>query len=307
MSKRQTYFDIGNKLFWALILLILVFAILKLNPNIFKTDYVIREIIVEDSLSKIDWEEKSLIDDSSLITKDSVANDDNELIARTWKWKSYDGRTYELNFEIRKSDYQSAIRCRENSVSGYDIWSVMYQHDKLGLIEMVEGYRQLINKNNLNGMDALNMVVSSVQSIPYVLISNESCPNEAFDMQFTNDCRPRSGSPSGCCGFILPWGVYSPIEYAVNGAGDCDTKSLFAFTILKELDLGYYEVAMLTGDVDAGAHAMLGVNILNPPYNQIFVKDIWSNKFYAWETTSTGNELGQNVWRTWNNWRVINL
>jgi hypothetical protein len=212
-----------------------------------------------------------------------------------------------LDFKIKNSDYYQAINCRTNANPGTEIWSVMYQNDKNGLQNMVNQYKKIIMDNNLIGIDALNMVVSSVQNIPYVYVTPQDCPTRKFDMDFINDCRPRKNSPSGCCGFVLPFGVYSPIEYAVNGSGDCDTKALFACTILKELDLGFYDAVMLSGDVDAGAHAMLGINIFNPPFSYHCVNDINRIKYYAWETTSPGNELGQFVWRTWNNWEVSHL
>lgn len=314
MENKGTYFSKANKLFWGLIIVIIIFSILNFNPGIFKTEDLAKDIIRNDSLSKIDWEDRIVdIDsseikiDTSNVLKDSSGLKKIEYINRTWKWKSFDGQNYTLNFRIKKSDYTNAVKCRETSDGGIEIWSRMYQNDKIGLKEMVNEYRKIISENHLSGIDALNMVVSSVQSIPYVLISDEDCPLKAFGVEFTNDCRPRKKSPSGCCCNVLPFGVYSPIEYAVNGTGDCDTKSLFACTILKELNLGYYNVAMLTGDVDAGAHAMLGVNIMNPPNNDRYVTDMRRNKFYAWETTAEGFELGNRVWNTWNNWIVVYL
>lgn len=314
MENKGNYFSKANKLFWGLIIIIIIFSILKFNPGIFKSEELAKEIIRNDSLSKIDWDDKIVENDSAIIPFDtsSVKKDTSQIkkieyITRTWKWKSFDGKNYTLNFRIKKSDYSNAINCRQTSDRGLEIWSRMYQNDKLGLKEMVTGYRNIISENHLIGIDALNMVVSSVQSIPYVLISDEECPLTSFGQEFTNDCKPRKNSPSGCCGNVLPFGVYSPIEYAVNGSGDCDTKSLFACTILKELNLGYYNVAMLTGDVDDGAHAMLGVNIMNPPYNDRYVNDIRRNKFHAWETTAEGFELGNRVWKTWNNWIVVYL
>ncbi len=307
MGKKNNYFSIGSKLFWGLILLVTVFALLKLNPGIFNGENTARDIIVEDSLSKVNWEEEIVKEDSSEIKKDTSLKNNDDFYVRTWRWESYDGKNYTLNFKIKRSDYSKSSSCRESSSAGVEIWSKMYNNDKSGLKQMVNEYKNIIIKNNLNGIEALNMVVSSVQSIPYVLITPEDCPDNAFGVRFTNDCRPRKNQPDGCCGFVLPWGVYSPIEYAVNGSGDCDTKSLFACTILKELNLGFYEAEMLIGEVDAGTHAMLGVNILNPPYTNRYVTDITRNKFYAWEATSPGNELGQHVWNTWNNWVVVHL
>jgi hypothetical protein len=339
MAKEQRYFSVLTKIFWGLILVLALFALLKLNPKIFNGEKVAQNILLEDSLSKINWNEKDENDDfvetkededinlDDLSTDDEdnlddlsldeqqekIKHDKNEkkydrYIERLWQWKSFDGKTYTLKFRILESDYNDAKDNRENNERGDEtLWSSMYDNDREGLQEMVEAYRKIITDNNLIGMDALNMLVSSVQHKPYVYITNENCPETDFGQRFTNDCRPRENSPKGCCGFVMPWGVYSPIEYAVNACGDCDTKSLFACTILKELKLPYYRAEMLTGYADGGPHAMLGLYVINPPYKSLYAKDIQQNKYYAWEVTAPGFELGQKVWKSWTNWTVYKL
>ncbi len=341
MANEQRYFSIITKVFWGLILVFALFALLKLNPKIFNGEHIAQSIILEDSLAKIDWSEKDSEDDilenkedEDISLNDLSADDQDNFddlsmdeqeekkkhkknkndkesdsyIAREWQWISIDGKTYTLKFRVLQSDYNNAKENRASyELPNYSIWSNMYQNDRVGLQEMVEGYRKIIADNQLTGMDALNMVASSVQHKPYVLVTDENCPSIAFGQRFTNDCRPRENSPSGCCGFVLPYAVYSPIEYAVNACGDCDTKALFACTILKELNLPYYRAEMLTGGTESGAHAMLGLYVINPPYKSLYAKDIKQKKYYAWEVTAPGFELGQKVWKSWTNWTVVKL
>jgi hypothetical protein len=343
MAKEQRYFSIITKIFWGLILVLALFALLNLNPQIFRGEHIAQSIILEDSLAEIDWSEKNRDDDSQETEEDDdedtntddlsedEEDDSNDLsqdkkdeknkkknnknkkesdscINREWQWKSFDGKTYTLKFRILQSDYNNAKENRENcELPNRSIWSNMYHNDRVGLQEMVEAYRKIITDNQLTGMDALNMVASSVQHKPYVLVTNENCPSFAFGQRFTNNCQPIENSPSGCCGFVMPFAVYSPIEYAVNACGDCDTKALFACTILKELKLPFYRAEMLTGGTESGPHAMLGLYVINPPYNSLFTKDIQQNKYYAWEVTAPGFELGQNVWKSWTNWTVVKL
>ena len=305
MSNDNKYFSTVSKIFWGMFVLVIAFALLKLNPKIFNDDNIAENIILEDSLASIE----PISQDDPIQEKDDSLNE--QYITRTWQWQSFDRKTYTLNFKIKQSDYFDARAFRENAAEGvsdwHDIWSKMYHNDKAGLHEMVAGYRKIIRDNKLSGLEALNMVVSSAQHMPYVLISLAECPKKEGDQTYKDDCRPIKGSPAGCCAFVGPNGVYSPIEYAVNGAGDCDTKSLFACAILKELNIPSYGVEMLTGVANGGPHAMIGINCLNPPYNALFTRDIQQNKYYAWESTALGCELGQDTWETWTNWTVVKL
>ena len=53
MENKGNYFSKANKLFWGLIIIIIIFSILKFNPGIFKSEDLAKEIIRNDSLSKI--------------------------------------------------------------------------------------------------------------------------------------------------------------------------------------------------------------------------------------------------------------
>ena len=63
MAKEQRYFSVLTKIFWGLILVLALFALLKLNPKIFNGEKVAQNILLEDSLSKINWNEEDGNDD----------------------------------------------------------------------------------------------------------------------------------------------------------------------------------------------------------------------------------------------------
>jgi hypothetical protein len=135
-----------------------------------------------------------------------------------------------------------------------------------------------------------------VQNIPYTLIhqmSHESILKMAkekridFLISYHND---PSNNPydrelyGGCKDSVEPAGVYSPSEFISTLKGDCDTRTLFLYTLMKKFG---YDVAILNGP----GHSMLGCNLLpeNPssPYLEYN-----SSRYYFWETTIFYNQNG---------------
>lgn len=279
MSKKHSYFDLGNKIFWALILLVLVFTILKLNPGIFKTDYVVREIIVEDSLSKIDWKDKIIEDDSVRQIADTDSSD--------WNWVDFKGIKHNITFSFPKNALEKAKQNRLNSHE----YEPLYQNDKVLLENLITQMRSEIKGNNLDYLKAIEYVCSSIQYIPYTLVLPSSgieyppksriyvkCPCELPFGVFSNNCD--SKKPGGCCNDVDPFGVYSPFEFAFKKTGDCDTRSLLAYTILKEMG---FDVAVMVSKKEA--HSVLGIYL--PNSNQYSTgKSVFGKKYVLWELTS---------------------
>lgn len=302
MSNQQNYFSIGNKLFWGLILLLVLFALLKLNPGIFKGDNIARDIIVADSLSKINWNEVIVLEDSITINKDSTVIPRDEYLTRVWKWESFNGKNYELNFKVKKNDYQTSINNRNtsNSQEG-ELYREMFNTDNVALINMIAGYKKLISENGLDYYDGLNMIITSIQSIhyTYVLINNPSCG--LFDGGSGKWMPPEnctvSVSPCGCCDNVLPWAVFSPVEFATNRTGDCDTRSLFAYTVLKKMG---YDVAVMVSN--SQAHSVLGLLVPNVPSDGKRGNIGLASNYFLWELTTYGPQLGQRI--DGNDWRI---
>ena len=257
MENKEKYFSIANRIFWVLIIIIIVFSILKFNPGIFKTEDLAKDIIRNDSLSKIDWEEKVIDVDSSSIDVDSTVKK-IEYLDKVWKWKDFNGTGYILNFRIKKNDYLFSKQQRINSGNyGGELYSEMYVNDNKLLDDMIKSYERIIQTKGLNYMESMQMIVTSIQSIPYVFVSIENCPESKFGLNFTADCKPHT-DPSSCCSFVVPYAVYTPVEFAVQRTADCDTRSLFAYTILKKLG---FDVAVMVNSTPS----VLGVSVPNIP------------------------------------------
>ena len=204
MENKERYFSIANRLFWILIIIIIVFSILKFNPGIFKSKNLAKDIIRNDSLSKIDWDERLVDVDSSKIKRDTSTEKVN-YINKTWKWNDFKGRSYSMDFKIKKSDYESSTKLRSNSnKTDGDLYYEMYANDNKLLEDMINSYKRIIQSRGLNYMESMQMIVTSIQSIPYVLVSSENCPESKHGLKYVADCIPHT-DPSSCCSFVLPF------------------------------------------------------------------------------------------------------
>lgn len=308
MLKNKKYFTKGQYLFWVLILLLVSFAFFHLADKMFKEEGIVERII--------DAERPPLIDTTSIIETDTTSKKKDDLIPFTWKWKDYKGISRSITFKLSKRDLIKSTNNRQNLNPEYsmDPWSAfpgvyssMYINDKKGLKSIVEAYKKEIKTAGIsNYQESLDFVVSSIQALGYTFVCDGKVANCGRNGSPAEDCRPPKNGfftdDLGCCDDVKPLGVYAPFEFAFYRTGDCDTKSLFAYTILKEM--GYNDVAVLIGNANGGGHSMLGVKVANPPFNKLFIRHNNGSKYYAWEVTQGDNKLGQNCWNAWNDWRI---
>ena len=161
---------------------------------------------------------------------------------------------------------------------------------------MLKAMKMDMNKKQIRGNDMLNYVVTAIQTPRYTSI-------EYGDKCKYNDCRPRADG-RGCCENIYPFGLFTPAEFILQKTGDCDTKSLVAYALLKKLG---FKAAMLTGETEGGPHAMLGLTNVVPSIPSKYVQ--YNGRiYYPWEVTGKwdGFQLGNmTMWRGWLNWNVV--
>ena len=201
------------------------------------------------------------------------------------EWKGLDGKKYKGSYFILESDKKSSSNNLKNatsfSVSSYgSLYNKVSQFDK-NLISISSMYTMLDSidlKNDQSDYEFASTIVSMVQSIEYVLIVDESC--EKAKATWARDLNMEGVE---CEGFA-PYGIKTPVEFLATLKGDCDTRTLLLYTILKHYN---YDVAIINSDVYA--HSMLGLNI--PGANGNY-KRLGNKKYYFWETTSTGFNLG---------------
>lgn len=292
MIKNARFFSVASKVFWAFIVLLIIMSFLHLDFGLFRTEKVADEIAFIDSATSIDPI------DTMRVQSDSIAKID--YVQYKWGWQSFDGKKYLLKFSLQKDKVLKASLNRSSSTNrSEDLYRQLYSFDRNVLVNMIEGYKRIIKTEALNYYTALNMVITSIQSIPYTLVLTSSgikfkgewvkCPCETNFGVFKENCKALPDG-DGCCNNVDPWGVFSPVEFATRKTGDCDTRSLFAFTILKELG---YDVAVMGSDEES--HSVLGVKVPGIPGDGVRGSDVVGRQYFLWELTSYGHKLGTNV------------
>ena len=254
-------------------------------------------------MSKVEYVVENEVEE--MVFTDS-SNNDNDIQCSYFsdfiKWKSLDGKYYSLPVKICKNDIENSKSDRESSLAiGIEVWAEMFQNDKIRLKKLIEEYKRVIKLKKLNYLEAMNLIASSAQYDDYTFIEIGKCG------MLMGSCKP-----NGCCSFVKPFAVYSPVEYIVQRTGDCDTKSLYAYTILDELGFDValaYGVALMP-DGSGGPHCVLAAHLPNtPPRGNDYIMDRAGKKYYLWEMTAKNMNLGEWNWTASNlsSWNLVKL
>ncbi|MBN8676644.1 MAG: hypothetical protein J0M29_00375 [Chitinophagales bacterium] len=201
-------------------------------------------------------------------------------------WKGYKGEIYSGYLSVRLSDFRASSYFRNQVVQpvmpplGFgEVYGGLDQHDRPRLTHLYSLFDSIQQTNNLDQTKFAEMVVSCIQDIPYTLILPQECSpwiyQDAFIREYLNaggKCRPNE-----------KYGVLSPIEFVYTLDGDCDTRALLLYSVLKQYG---YDVALLVSD--HYQHAILGINL---PYRGL-AKVINNKRYVVWETTNEGMPPG---------------
>jgi hypothetical protein len=214
-------------------------------------------------------------------------NPNDSLIIHYRVWKDYKDNEYSGRVEVYYNDFFESRRFRNNfaytrfTETEYNrlVYNV-YRFDRQALQRVYNMLDSIRLSNTMNRIEFAEVIVSFVQDIPYVLLLHNSCsPNQYNDSFITNYIN----SGGECVGYTK-FGIHNPIEFAATLQGDCDTRTVFLFTILNNFG---YDVAVLGSQLYS--HSIIGINL---PYYGTY-KNVRGNKYYVWETTATGFKPGQ--------------
>lgn len=198
-------------------------------------------------------------------------------IGRTWV--DYDNQqfcTTYLSYDtlVKQSSAFRKSYADDSTQDFYAAWGQlyehMYNHDKTYFPRLIDSLKAIQERYQLDRDEFANVVVSFVQDIPYTYI-----------LDYTESCNTISdGTP---CVDNIRFGILTPYEFLHTLYGDCDTRTVLLYTILKHFDyepkvvISYnYEHSMLLLDVAAAGSYF---------YQQ-------GKNYYFWETTGTGWKPG---------------
>jgi hypothetical protein len=221
--------------------------------------------------------------------KETVQIDNNDTVRLSYlthklNWNDNYQNPYKGEFKVRK-DYFNITRIERNQIEpagqGFrnqcsQIYRQMVNQSKNYLDSVIKVYASIGKKNNLNNKMFADMIVTSVQNIPYCLVHDLT--HAEADRQYGGFITEyhQSGGP---CLSEMKFGVQAPVEFMANLKGDCDTRSVFLYYILSKLG---YSVVVLGSE--HYSHAILGIS---GNYSGDCVKYNALN-YYVWETTATG-------------------
>ncbi len=273
VSKFEFFYSIFK---WGirLISLLFVLGMLSVFLNYFKHGFKNNEIPTRNNYTHTDKE----------IEKTDTLND---LIVHHRLWNDYAQNNYACDLKIHYSDYLNSSNFNTSQISARnlkDVYSSLKQFDENSLNLIYQEFDSLRIANNYsnNSPQLANMLVSCIQDIPYVLILDRSC-----NIRDNDDNSVRELLTSGCdCKGFVPNGVQSPIEFMYDLKGDCDTRSLLLFVLLKKFG---YKTLLLASEYYK--HAIIAVNL--PDKGSDGIKFKYNNENYSvWETTAPGLPAG---------------
>lgn len=136
---------------------------------------------------------------------------------------------------------------------------------------------------NLTNIGLADLVVSFVQDIPYSYIHSK-------------ECSEKETSKHPCVPYVK-YGILSPYEFIHTLKGDCDTRSVLIYALLKEMNFDPMIVIS-----QQYAHAMLAVNMPTTGDHLTFR----GKNYYFWETTAKDWPVGElpPSWKNVNYWKV---
>lgn len=219
--------------------------------------------------------------DSFYITKTDSSRHENGERINYRIWKNYNGNEFEMSFSVTDSAALKSAEIKSyfdysnwKSIPYYQFWGSLYYHiytyDGSHLKQLEDSLLLLKKVHQLNDRKFMNTMVSMVQDIPYTLIlGSDSLCSE------TNQTKP--------CEDSVSYGIHSPSMFMHSLRGDCDTRALLLYQLMK--NLGYNPMIVVSR---VYAHAMLAVDIPNAGKHV----EHRGNKFYFWETTAKGWQLG---------------
>lgn len=217
---------------------------------------------------------------------------DDLLITHYLQWQDLQGDKYNAGLSVLSSDVKSSevFHSNLNISLTYDqtlspVYSAMINEDDSKLRFLYSTFDSIISTNHLNEYVGASMMVSCVQNFPYSVVVDNSCDanyQDNFIRRYLQTCH------GDCCLGFEKYGVRTPAELLSDLKGDCDTKALLLYTLLKHFN---YDVSLLTSNYYK--HAIIAIHFRERNQQNDLVKIINGKSYSVWETTSTGFDAGK--------------
>ena len=228
-----------------------------------------------------DWDYKPKVEEAKVVTD---GNDTLHVkyLSHYLAWVANFKKEFQTHLKVREDHYHLAKLDHENlnipETDFREYYNRVYvkliaqNQDKLD--KVIDAYAKKGKKNNLTRTQFADMVVTSIQSIPYCMVHDFS---HAKAEQVYGASIANYHQTGGSCLAEVKFGLQAPAEFIANFKGDCDTRSLLLYYILSKF--GYDCVVLGSTQY---SHAILGIS---GPYNGDYLT-YKGTKYYGWETTA---------------------
>lgn len=229
------------------------------------------------------WEEYVYVPELEDSPKpDLIKVDPDKYIRHNRVWKDFQGQQYKATVKILESNYSSSVKWHQqyseniNDINDYERYlSAASKRDSASLTHLYSEMNTLGYNYKLTRKGFAEMLITLVQDIPYTLIVDSNCDPSLYRDNFI---RKYLQEGKQCYGYQR-FGLLNPAEFTGTLLGDCDTRTLFLYTLFKHFD---YDVIIL-GSQKYG-HSILGINL---PYHGIH-KKVEGKSYFVVETTAQG-------------------
>ncbi len=256
----------------------------------FKTDKGYRPSVVrtqwQPTYDSLDTKKETFTRDTTSTGEPILDTSINHLI----RWKDYDSIPYEVQLSVLGSDINSSLNeynrfnFLQTARSLGQVYEFLDRNDERRLNTVYKAFDSIRSANSLNEVRFAKMLVSCIQSIPYYLVLQNSCSEyqeDPFVADYLQQCDQE------CCIGDAKFGVRSPVVFIGDLKGDCDTRSLLIYHLLKRFG---YNLALVTSDYYK--HAMIAVNFNSSERVRGVAMNIRGKNYYLWETTNKGFQPG---------------
>ncbi len=240
-------------------------------------------------LNSIPYEEEEITfnkEEETTKTEVVIENDTTILYTSNRNWLDNYGNKYKGKLSVRATDYErlknhiSKYKGTNNNYFWGNLYNYIEQTDTPSLDLIMETFIEINEEKKLNRMEFAEMVVTCIQDIPYSYVLTTNCPKENYDDQMKvilEKC-------PDCCIGNIKYGIQNPVSFMKNLKGDCDTRTVIIYSILKYFN---YDVAIVNSNFYK--HSVIGLNI---PAKGDY-KLLSGKKYYLWETTAKYFRIGE--------------
>lgn len=217
--------------------------------------------------------------------------DNDTIISQYREWSDYHGNTYSGYLRTRLVDYRQSKYFRTSypvveNESGYSrMCRSLVTTDSSHMNMIYDFFDSLRIARSLNRDQFAEAILTCIQDIPYYLITPGPCDYAAYP---ENDFAHNYLLGGGACEGYETNGILSPVEFAATMKGDCDTRTVFAYTVLKHFgfNVGVY-------GSDYYSHSVLGIELENRPGYPVMTKAVNDVTYCMCELTTYGPKPGQ--------------